>query len=128
MSRARGLGLVTVLIDALAVALGMPATSGLGLLAILVFPAIIKPQSVGLPGSLAAAVGFVLILGCSQWFAPDSRLQTESAPGKGQLRRLAVIGGVALVLGLLLPLAVPGFERGTFPVGSRLNPWGLPMA
>lgn len=120
-----GLGLVAILIDALAVPLGMPATSGLGLLVVLVFPATIKPQGGGLPGFLAAAVGFILILGCSQWFAPDSRLQTDNAHGTGQLKRSIVIGGVALVVGLLLPLAVPGFERGTFPVGSRLNPWGV---
>lgn len=120
-----GLGLVTVLIDALAVPLGMPATSGLGLLVVLVFPATIKPQGGGLLGFLAAAIGFILILGCSQWFAPDSRLQTDNSHGTGQLKRSMVIGGVALVLGLLLPLAIPGFERGTFPVGSRLNPWGV---
>ncbi|WP_350225143.1 DUF3488 and transglutaminase-like domain-containing protein [Arthrobacter sp. efr-133-R2A-120] len=120
-----GLGLVTVLIDALAVPLGMPATSGLGLLVVLVFPATIKPQGGGLLGFLAAAVGFILILGCSQWFAPDSRLQNDNSHGTGQLKRSMVIGGVALVLGLLLPLAIPGFERGTFPVGSRLNPWGV---
>ncbi|GAB2734607.1 transglutaminase TgpA family protein [Arthrobacter bambusae] len=120
-----GLGLVTVLIDALAVPLGMPATSGLGLLVVLVFPATIKPQGGGLLGFLAAAVGFILILGCSQWFAPDSRLQNDNSHGTGQLKRSMLIGGVALVLGLLLPLAIPGFERGTFPVGSRLNPWGV---
>ncbi|WAH98383.1 transglutaminase TgpA family protein [Arthrobacter sp. MMS18-M83] len=119
------LGLVVVLIDALAVPLGMPATSGLGLLAVLVFPATIKPQGAGLLGFLATAVGFILILGCSQWFAPDWRLQTDNPRGAGQLKRSTVIGAVALVLGLLLPLAVPGFERGTFPVGSRLNPWGV---
>lgn len=119
------LGLVVVLIDALAVPLGMPATSGLGLLAVLVFPATIKPQGAGLLGFLAATIGFILILGCSQWFAPDSRLQTDNARGTGQLKRSMVIGAVALVLGLLLPLAIPGFERGTFPVGSRLNPWGV---
>lgn len=119
------LGLVVVLTDALAVPLGMPATSGLGLLAVLVFPATIKPQGAGLLGFLAAAVGFILILGCSQWFAPDSRLQTDNPRGTGQLKRSTVIGAVALVLGLLLPLAIPGFERGTFPVGSRLNPWGV---
>lgn len=119
------LGLVVVLTDALAVPLGMPATSGLGLLAVLVFPATIKPQGAGLPGFLAAAVGFILILGCSQWFAPDSRLQTDNPRGTGQLKRSMVIGAVALVLGLLLPVAIPGFERGTFPVGSRLNPWGV---
>ncbi|MEZ2389787.1 DUF3488 and DUF4129 domain-containing transglutaminase family protein [bacterium RCC_150] len=120
-----GLGLAVILIDALAVPLGMPATSGVGLLCVLVFPATIKPQGAGLPGFLAAAVGYLLIMGCSQWFAPDSRLQTGNVRGAGQLKRSVVIGSVALVLGLLLPLAVPGFEHGTFPVGSRLNPWGV---
>ncbi|GAA4043039.1 DUF3488 and transglutaminase-like domain-containing protein [Arthrobacter methylotrophus] len=119
------LGLVVVLMDALAVPLGMPATSGVGLLAILVFPATIKPQGAGLLGFLAAALGFIVILGCSQWFAPDSRLQSDNARGTGQLKRSVVIGAAALALGLLLPLAIPGFERGTFPVGSRLNPWGV---
>ena len=41
------LGLLVILIDALAFPLALPATSGLGLLAILVVPAMVKPQSVG---------------------------------------------------------------------------------
>ena len=67
------LGLVVILMDALALPLGMPATSGLGLLAVLVVPAMIKPQSVGLAGFVATAAGYLLILACSQWFAPDAR-------------------------------------------------------
>jgi len=31
---------------------------------------------------------------------------------------------MALALTLLLQLVVPGFDQGTFPQGSRLNPWG----
>ncbi|MBT8161179.1 MULTISPECIES: DUF3488 and transglutaminase-like domain-containing protein [Arthrobacter] len=118
------LGLVVVLMDSLAVPLGMPATSGLGLLAILVFPATIKPQGSGLLGYLGAALGYLVVLACSQWFAPDPRLQSDRARGAGQLKRSAAIGAAALALSLLLPFAIPGFDRGTFPVGSRLNPWG----
>lgn len=117
------LGLVVILIDALALPLGMPATSGLGLLAVLVVPAMIKPQSVGLAGFLGTATGFLLILACSQWFAPDARVQADTARNPGQIRRAAMTGAVALVATLVLQLVIPGFDQGTFPQGSRLNPW-----
>lgn len=118
------LGLVVILVDALAVPLALPATSGLGLVAILVVPAMVKPQSVGLWGFAAAAAGYLMILACSQWFAPDNRTTADTARNPGQFRRAAITGGIALVITLLLPLAVPGFDQGTFPQGSRLNPWG----
>ncbi len=117
------LGLVVILIDALALPLGMPATSGLGLLAVLVVPAMIKPQSVGLAGFLGTATGFLLILACSQWFAPDARVQADTARNPGQIKRAAMTGAVALVATLVLQLVIPGFDQGTFPQGSRLNPW-----
>ncbi|MFE4198218.1 DUF3488 and DUF4129 domain-containing transglutaminase family protein [Paenarthrobacter sp. NPDC056912] len=118
------LGLLVVLIDALAVPLAMPAASGIGLLAVMVVPATIKPQSVGVAGFIGAAAGFLLILGCSHWFAPDARLQSGSARGSGQFRRSLVTGGLALALAMVVPLAIPGFDTGTFPQGSRLSPWG----
>jgi transglutaminase-like putative cysteine protease len=118
------LGLVVILVDALAVPLALPATSGLGLVAVLVVPAVVKPQSVGLWGFAAAAAGYLMILACSQWFAPDNRTAADTARNPGQFHRAAVTGGMALVITLLLPLAVPGFDQGTFPQGSRLNPWG----
>jgi transglutaminase-like putative cysteine protease len=118
------LGLAVILIDALAVPLGMPATTGLGLLAIMVVPAMVKPQSVGVWGFCAAAAGYLLILACSQWFAPDSRTSADSGRTPGHLRRAVLTGAVALVAALTVPLAIPGFNQGTFPEGSRLNPWG----
>ncbi|SEI71846.1 protein of unknown function [Arthrobacter sp. yr096] len=118
------LGLLVILIDALAVPLSMPAASGIGLLAVMVVPATIKPQSVGVAGFIGAAVGYLLILGCSHWFAPDARLQSGAARGVGQFRRSVVTGGLALALTMVVPLAIPGFETGTFPQGSRLSPWG----
>ena len=118
------LGLTVILVDALAVPLGMPAATGAGLLALLVVPAMIKPQSVGFWGFVATVAGYLLILACSQWFAPDSRTQTDAAGSTGHLRRAALTGSVALVAALLVPAAIPGFDQGTFPQGSRLNPWG----
>ncbi|NUT70754.1 DUF3488 and transglutaminase-like domain-containing protein [Pseudarthrobacter sp. C4D7] len=118
------LGLAVILVDALAVPLGMPAASGTGLLALLVVPAMIKPQSVGVGSFVATAAGYLLILAFSQWFAPEGRLQGGPARSPGLMRRAALTGALALAATLVLPLAIPGFDRGTFPQGSRLNPWG----
>ena len=118
------LGLAVILVDALAVPLGMPAATGVGLLAILVVPAMIKPQSVGFFGFTVAVAGYLMILACSQWFAPDARTQADSARNPGQVRRAVLTGSAALAATLLVPLAIPGFDQGTFPQGSRLNPWG----
>ncbi len=118
------LGLLVILVDALAYPLALPATSGLGILAILIVPAMIKPQSVGVAGFAAATAGYLLILGCSHWFAPDPRTGADTARNPGQFRRGALTGAVALTLTLLLQLVIPGFDQGTFPQGSRLNPFG----
>ena len=74
------LGLLVILVDALAYTLALPATSGLGILAILIVPAMIKPQSVGVAGFAAATAGYLLILGCSHWFAP-TRGPARTPPG-----------------------------------------------
>ncbi len=66
------LGLVVILVDALAVPLALPATSGLGLLAILVVPAMVKPQSVG-------AVGFRR---CRRRVPDDPGVQPVVRPGQ----------------------------------------------
>ncbi len=118
------LGLLVMLVDALAFPLALPATSGLGILAILVVPAIVKPQSVGVLGFAAAAVGYLMILASSHWFAPDTRTRADTARNPGQLRRASLTGALALTVTLLLQLVIPGFDQGTFPQGSRLNPFG----
>lgn len=117
------LGLVVMLVDALASPLGLPATSGLGILAVLLVPAMVKPQSVGALAFVAAAVGYLLILASSQWFAPDPRTRADTARNPGQLRRAFLTGAVTLIVTLLLQLVIPGFDQGTFPQGSRLNPF-----
>ncbi|MEO3932484.1 DUF3488 and transglutaminase-like domain-containing protein [Micrococcaceae bacterium Sec7.4] len=118
------LGLMVILVDALAYPLALPATSGVGILAILIVPAMIKPQSVGALGFAAAAAGYLMILGCSHWFAPDARTGADTVRNRGQFRRGALTGAVALTVTLLLQLVIPGFDQGTFPQGSRLNPFG----
>ncbi|PNI07802.1 transglutaminase [Arthrobacter sp. AFG7.2] len=118
------LGLAVILVDALALPLGIPAATGVGLLAILVVPAMIKPQSVGFWGFAVTLAGYLAILACSQYFVPDARLQTDSARSPGQMKRAVLTGSVALAATLVAPLAIPGFDQGTFPQGSRLNPWG----
>lgn len=118
------LGLLVILVDALAVPLALPATSGLGILAILVVPAMVKPQSVGWLGFTGAAAGYLMILAASHWFHPNSRTRADTARNPGQLKRASLTGAVALVLTLLFQLAIPGFDQGLFPQGSRLNPWG----
>ncbi len=118
------LGLAVILVDALALPLGIPAASGVGLLAILVVPAMIKPQSVGFWGFAFTVAGYLAILACSQYFAPSARFQTDSARSPGQMKRAVLTGSVALAATLVVPMAIPGFDQGTFPQGSRLNPWG----
>lgn len=118
------LGLMVILIDALALPLGTPATTGLGLFAILIVPAMVKPQSVGVWSFSATVAGYLLILACSQWFAPDAGTPADTARNPGHLKRAALTGSVALVATLIIPMAIPGFDQGTFPQGSRVNPWG----
>jgi transglutaminase-like putative cysteine protease len=118
------LGLLVILVDALAFPLALPATSGLGILAILMIPAVVKPQSVGLLGFVAAAAGYLLILACSQWFTPDRRTRADTARDPGLLSRATLTGAMALAVTLLLQLVIPGFDHGAFPQGSRLNPFG----
>ena len=118
------LGLMVILVDALAYPLALPATSGLGILAVLIVPAMIKPHSVGALGFSAAAAGYLMILGCSHWFAPDAGTGADTVRNRGQFRRGALTGAVALTATLLLQLVIPGFNQGVFPQGSRLNPFG----
>ncbi|MCB5272762.1 Protein-glutamine gamma-glutamyltransferase [Arthrobacter sp. SO5] len=118
------LGLLVILVDALAVPLSLPATSGIGILAILIVPAMVKPQSVGVLGFAGAAIGYLMILGCSHWFAPDPRTGADTARNPGQFKRAVVTGALALSVSMLLQLLIPGFDQGTFPQGSRLNPFG----
>ena len=65
-----------------------------------------------------------MILGCSHWFSPDASTRADTARDPGQIRRGTVTAALALSLTLLLQTVIPGFDQGTFPQGSRLNPFG----
>ena len=119
-----GVGLIALLVDTLAVPLQMPAISGLGLLGLASVPAMIKPNSIGAAGFLAAAAGYLLLLGCAHWLASDGGGRGRLASAE-QLRRASGIAAAGLAAALVLPLAIPGFSSGLFPEGSRLN-WGSP--
>ena len=50
--------------------------------------------------------------------------RADTARNPGQLRRGALTAAMALTVTLLLQPLIPGFDQGTFPQGSRLNPFG----
>ncbi|MHA7277322.1 transglutaminase family protein [Arthrobacter sp. Hz1] len=118
-----GIGLIAILADTLATTLRLPATSGLALFAVLVIPAVVLPQSVGVPGFVATVLGYLVILGCGQWRDSQATSGTRDASG-GRLVRAVSIGAAALVVTVVIPLAVPGFNVGAFPQGARINLWG----
>lgn len=115
-----GVGLVAVLADTLAATLRMPATAGLGLFAVLMIPAVLKPESIGPWSFLLAAAGYLLLL------AAGSRRE-QQGPGvpvpRAWAARSAAISASALVLALVLPAVLPGFTGGAFPEGSKFNFW-----
>ncbi|MCC3297277.1 transglutaminaseTgpA domain-containing protein [Arthrobacter caoxuetaonis] len=124
------IGLVTVLVDTLAVTLRMPAASGLGLLTILLVPAIIKPQSVGAAGFAAAASGFLLVLAAGVWeeraagtgrTVNRTKDGTKNRPSNAHAAGALGIGAGAVLAALLVPLAIPGFNTGAFPQGARMD-------
>ncbi|MCQ1996279.1 DUF3488 and transglutaminase-like domain-containing protein [Arthrobacter sp. zg-Y1171] len=111
-----GIGLVAVLTDTLAATLRMPATAGLGLLAVLMIPAVLKPASLGAGYFFLAAVGYLLLLTVSA-----RREQHGHGNPRTWLARGTAVSASALALALLLPPVLPGFNGGAFPEGTRFN-------
>ncbi|MFJ7748608.1 DUF3488 and DUF4129 domain-containing transglutaminase family protein [Arthrobacter sp. NPDC097144] len=119
-----GTGLIALLVDTLATTLRMPAASGLGLLSLLIAPAVLKPESVGAVPFLLAAAGYLILLANGTWQErPRSGNDAVLTPPRSQVGTAAGIGAAALVVALALPAALPGFTQGSFPQGSRLNIW-----
>jgi transglutaminase-like putative cysteine protease len=116
------IGLIAIAIDVLATTLRMPAVSGIGLLAILVVPAVVKPLGVGMGAFLVTVAAYLLLLGCAQW--REGLLATAEHGSTGYLGRGLAVGSAALAVTILLPLAIPGFNTGAFPQGARLNMLG----
>ncbi|MCC3292015.1 DUF3488 and transglutaminase-like domain-containing protein [Arthrobacter sp. zg-Y1110] len=111
-----GIGLVAVLTDTLAATLRMPATAGLGLFAVLLIPAVLKPASLGAGYFFLAAVGYLLLLTVSA-----RREQHRPGIPRTWLARGTAVSASALALALLLPPVLPGFNDGAFPEGTRFN-------
>ena len=118
-----GTGLITLLVDTLATTLRMPAASGLGLLALLTVPAVLKPDSIGVFPFILASAGYLLILATGSWQERPRSPSAARRPPARQMGIAAAIGSAALVAALVLPAVLPGFNQGTFPQGSRLNIW-----
>ncbi|WP_194266051.1 transglutaminaseTgpA domain-containing protein [Arthrobacter yangruifuii] len=113
-----GIGLVAVLTDTLAATLRMPATAGLGLFAVLMIPAVLKPESLGTGYFLLAAAGYLVLLAVGarrEQQGPGARV---SGPW---LARAAAVCAPSLVLAVLLPSVLPGFTGGAFPEGARFS-------
>lgn len=121
-----GLGFVALMVDTLAITFAAPAWSGLPLVLLLVPAALTALKSVGTPGFIGAIIGYLLILGCCHWYAPNGQLRGASnrAP-TGTLARAAALGAGVVLLVAVLPNAIPGFNSGSFPQGSRLGVGGV---
>lgn len=117
------IGLTAVLLDTLAITFRMPAMSGLPLVVVLSVPAVIIPESIGVPAFAAAATGYLLLLGSGHWRENRGKADRAAQPPAGYLARAAAIGAAALGLTLVLAAAIPGFNAGTFPQGSRFEWW-----
>lgn len=117
------LGLVAVIVDILSTTMRMPAASGLGLFTIMIAPAIVKPNGVGMFAFITTVLAFLLLLAVAQW--RENRLASGGArASSGFVGRSTIIGAAALALTVILPMFVPGFNSGAFPQGARLNVWG----
>lgn len=118
-----GIGLVTILVDFLAVRMRRAALAGLPLLAIYSVPAAVRQQSVSWPAFLLAAAGYLGLLvvdardQLTGWgravftrnWSPNRHEdeRPDSSPLAASGRR---IGLTAMVIAIVLPLAVPGIE------------------
>ncbi|WP_394249877.1 transglutaminase family protein [Arthrobacter pityocampae] len=117
------LGLLAVIIDIFSTTVRMPAASGLGLFAILVTPAVVKPDGVGLSAFVTTVLAFLLLLAVAQ--RREDRLASGGARAStGFAGRAAIIGAAALAVTVALPTVIPGFNSGAFPQGARFNVWG----
>ncbi len=118
-----GVGIMALLVDALAVTYRQPALSGVPLLVVYTVPAVLLPQ--GLPGAsfLLPAVAYLALLSAGSRnrgvrlgipIAPrgiDSAAPNRSGVLHGPSRR---IGVAVLVLAVVIPAGLPGVSAGAF--------------
>ncbi|WDF34245.1 DUF3488 and transglutaminase-like domain-containing protein [Arthrobacter agilis] len=117
------LGLVAIVVDTFSTSMRMPAASGFALVLVMVSPAIVKPDGVGMFAFVVTVLAFLLLLAVAQW--RENRIASGGArASSGFAGRSVIIGAAALAVTVILPLFVPGFNSGAFPQGARLNVWG----
>lgn len=117
-----GLGFVALLIDTVAITVAMPSASALGLILVMLPAALTTKAGVGAIGFMAAAAGYLVVLGCCSWYAPEGKIRSgRSAPSSGMLPRALAMGAAVVLLTAALPAVIPGFTQGSFPQGSKLN-------
>ncbi|MEH0110301.1 DUF3488 and transglutaminase-like domain-containing protein [Tersicoccus sp. MR15.9] len=143
-------GLIALVVEALVFSLRMPALGGVPLIALLLVPALMRPDSIGVLGFAGAAVGYLLVLAGGHAWALRRSSEASAAPfpapspasgpvsGRAVTARstrqadtldsapagwvsTAVLCVVVLVASLAVPAAIPGFSTGLFPHGSRLR-------
>ncbi|WP_050070219.1 transglutaminase TgpA family protein [Arthrobacter alpinus] len=120
-----GLGFVALLIDTVAITVAMPAASSLGILLVMLPPALTTTTGIGTVGFIGAGAGFLLVLGCCRWYAPDGKPRSTGVRfSSGTLSRAAALGAAVVLLMALIPAVIPGFTEGSFPQGSRLDKSG----
>ncbi|MBP2411579.1 transglutaminase-like putative cysteine protease [Arthrobacter stackebrandtii] len=120
-----GLGFAALLIDTLAITVSMPAASALGLVLILLPAALTTSTGVGTAAFVGTAAGYLLILGCARWYAPNGKLRTDTPKvASGILAKGAALGAAVVLLMALATQAVPGFTEGLYPQGSQLSGTG----
>lgn len=120
-----GLGFAALLIDTLAITVALPAASPLALVLILLPGAL--TTSTGISGSafVVAGAGYLLILGCARWYAPDGKLRTDTPKvASGVLGKAAALGAAVVLLMTLATQAMPGFTQGLYPQGAQLHGTG----
>ncbi|MPQ97712.1 transglutaminase domain-containing protein [Modestobacter sp. I12A-02628] len=111
-------GLVALAVDLVAAGARQPALGGIGLLVLYCVPVSTVVGDVGVLTFLGPAAGFAVLLWADQRTRLAGRLRSgPGAPlGAGTLTALRT-GAVALVAGLLLPLAVPTLAEGQLAKG-----------
>ncbi|GGC92829.1 hypothetical protein GCM10011512_19890 [Tersicoccus solisilvae] len=142
-------GLIGLVVEALAFSLRMPALGGVPLVALLLVPALMRPDSIGVAGFAGGAVAYLLVLATGHAWSlrrvsagSPRRAPAGTDAGDGAVSvapegpgrasdpvdsapagwvSTAMLCVVVLIVSLALPAAVPGFTTGLFPQGSRLR-------
>ena len=112
-------GLVAVFMETALLGLRRAGLACVGILALLVVPALTLPGSVSMWGLGAAIIAALALLAGSRLWGATRQQRIAPTPG-GLPRALLVIVGV-LGVTLLVPTVMPGFFSGAFPQGSSFN-------